>query len=236
MNQSLSDRTEDNGIGHNRRAQGLELAVFLFLILPSMAMSFFLTERGSVGFGFAALSTILRDLALVSLVLFFLWHNREPVARIGWVTRHVWPDVILGIVLFVPVTFGSAALDGALQSVGFSSPATPSFLEVQNTPQTALAVVLVIVVAVAEETIFRGYLILRFGRLTGSIAAAVVLSSLVFSFGHGYEGTAGVVTVGVMGAAFALVYVWRRSLVAPVVMHFLQDFMSIVLLPLLAQK
>jgi membrane protease YdiL (CAAX protease family) len=217
MNQSLSDRTEDNGIGHNRRAQGLELAVFLFLILPSMAMSFFLTERGSVGFGFAALSTILRDLALVSLVLFFLWHNREPVARIGWVTRHVWPDVILGIVLFVPVTFGSAALDGALQSVGFSSPATPSFLEVQNTPQTALAVVLVIVVAVAEETIFRGYLI-------------------VFSFGHGYEGTAGVVTVGVMGAAFALVYVWRRSLVAPVVMHFLQDFMSIVLLPLLAQK
>ena len=51
--------------------------------------------------------------------------------------------------------------------------------------------------------------------------------------GHGCEGSAGLVTVGVMGAVFALVYLWRRSLVAPIVMHFLQYFLSIVLLPLL---
>jgi membrane protease YdiL (CAAX protease family) len=36
-----------------------------------------------------------------------------------------------------------------------------------------------------------------------------------------------------MGLAFALVYLWRKSLVAPIVMHFLQDFIGIVLLPLL---
>ena len=40
-----------------------------------------------------------------------------------------------------------------------------------------------------------------------------------------------VVTVGVMGLAFGLVYMWRQSLVAPIVMHFLQDFIGIVLLP-----
>jgi membrane protease YdiL (CAAX protease family) len=34
-----------------------------------------------------------------------------------------------------------------------------------------------------------------------------------------------------MGLAFAFVYMWRRSLVAPIVMHFLQDFIGIVLLP-----
>jgi hypothetical protein len=43
---------------------------------------------------------------------------------------------------------------------------------------------------------------------------------------------AGVVTVGAMGLVFALVYMWRKSLVAPIVMHFLQDFIGIVLLPL----
>jgi membrane protease YdiL (CAAX protease family) len=42
-----------------------------------------------------------------------------------------------------------------------------------------------------------------------------------------------VVTVGVMGAVFALVYLWRKSLVVPMVMHFLQDFLGTVLLPLL---
>jgi membrane protease YdiL (CAAX protease family) len=65
---------------------------------------------------------------------------------------------------------------------------------------------------------------------------AVVLSAVIFSLGHGYEGLAGVVTVGVMGLVFALIYLWRRSLVTPIVMHFLQDFISVVLLPLLGGK
>jgi membrane protease YdiL (CAAX protease family) len=49
-------------------------------------------------------------------------------------------------------------------------------------------------VAVAEETIFRGYLILRFRAVTGRTSAAVLLSSIVFSLGHGYEGMAGVIS------------------------------------------
>jgi membrane protease YdiL (CAAX protease family) len=56
---------------------------------------------------------------------------------------------------------------------------------------------------------------------------------VIFSLGHGYEGSAGVITVGFMGLVFALVYLWRGSLVAPMVMHFLQDFIGIVLSPLL---
>lgn len=61
----------------------------------------------------------------------------------------------------------------------------------------------------------------------------MILSSIIFSLGHGYEGTAGVVTVGFMGLFFALVYLSRKSLVAPIVLHFLQDFTGIVLIPLL---
>ena len=99
-----------------------------------------------------------------------------------------------------------------------------------------LAFVLVLVVAVSEQTIFRGYLILRLRSVTTSSVLAVLLSAVVFSLGHGYEGTAGVVTVGVMGLIFALVYVWRGSLLAPIVMHFLQDFVAIILLPLFGMR
>ncbi len=66
-----------------------------------------------------------------------------------------------------------------------------------------------------------------------SALSAVLVSSLIFAMGHGYEGAAGMVTVGAMGATYALIYLWRGSLVAPVVMHFLQDAAAIVLLPLL---
>ena len=76
---------------------------------------------------------------------------------------------------------------------------TPSPLAAKGIGEYLLAFLLVVVVAVAEETIFRGYLILRFRTVTASSALAVLLAAVVFSLGHGYEGTAGVVTVGTMG-------------------------------------
>lgn len=191
-----------------------------------------------MSFGLTAVATILRDLALVSLILFFIWRNSEPIRLIGWTFKNGWKDIALGIVLFIPVFFGAGFLDSVLQAAGLSAPLTPqpSFLAARGLAEFLLAFVLVVVVALAEETIFRGYLILRFQALTASPAVAVVLSAATFSLGHGYEGSAGVVTVGVMGAVFALVYIWRGSLVAPIVMHFLQDFIGIVLLPLLGMK
>ena len=176
----------------------------------------------------------MRDLSLLSLVFFFLWRNGEPVKLVGWTLKNAWKEVLLGVGLFIPVFFGAAWLDSFLQTVGFSSPATPqpSLIPTMETAEFALAFILVVVVALTEETIFRGYLILRFRNVIANPAISVVLSAVIFSLGHGYEGTAGVITVGVMGLIFALVYVWRRSLVVPMVMHFLQDFLSIVLLPL----
>lgn len=83
---------------------------------------------------------------------------------------------------------------------------------------------------------FRGYLILRFATITGGVVTAAILSTIVFSFGHGYEGNAGVATVGVMGLILAAVYLWRRSLIAPIIMHFLQDFVAIIVHPLILHK
>jgi membrane protease YdiL (CAAX protease family) len=220
------------------REQAVEVAVFLILILPSLVLSLFAVREGSVSFALAASATIARDLALVALVLYFLWRNGESVARIGWTARRAWKEVILGAALFVPFFFGTALLERGLLWAGLPAPKTPlpGFLKAQGVAETLLAVALVAVVAVAEETVFRGYLLLRFRAVLHSPVWAVLLSSFIFSLGHGYEGSAGLVTVGIMGAVFALVYLWRGSLVAPVVMHFLQDFLGIVLLPLLAAR
>jgi membrane protease YdiL (CAAX protease family) len=221
----------------NRKVQFIEVLVFLFLIVPSLALSFLANQQGNIGFTVTAVATILRDLALVSLILFFLWQNKENVGQIGWVLKNGWREVLLGMVLFVPIYFGAGLLDSFLNAIGFSSPKAPlpSFLQSSGVSQTILAVILVIVVAIAEETIFRGYLILRFKSLTNSAALAAILSAVVFSIGHGYEGSAGVITVGTLGLVFALVYLWRGSLIAPMVMHFLQDFISIVLISLLGK-
>jgi membrane protease YdiL (CAAX protease family) len=209
----------------------IEVLVFLFLIVPTMVLSFLVkSQLGSIGFVSVATATIVRDLALVSLVFYFIWRNGESLRHLGWTRKNGGYEVFWGLVLFLPFTFSANRLDGFLKHSGLYGPSgTPSFLSVHGTHEVALAIALVIIVALVEETIFRGYLMLRFrGARMGPLGAAV-LSSVIFSLGHGYEGTAGVITVFYMGLIFALIYLWRGSLVAPVIMHFLQDFTGILI-------
>ena len=232
MNNSKADSRDS--FQSNCGEQLVEVSVFLFLIVPSMALSFFAVKQGSLSFVLVAFATILRDLALVSLILFFLWRNGEPINWIGWTFKNSWKEIGLGIGLYIPFFIAAGFLERALQVAGLSVPSTPlPSMAAEGMGELLLAIALVAVVALGEETIFRGYLILRLKAITTSPTAAALLSATIFSLGHGYEGSAGVVTVGVMGVIFALIYIWRQSLVAPIVMHFLQDFISIVLLPLL---
>ncbi len=220
----------------SQREQQLELAVFLFLIVPSLVYSFIATGAGPGGAGSVTLPTtavaiILRDLALVALILFLLWRNVEPVKKIGWTLVNGYRDAALALILFIPLFYLMGLLDSYLTGIGLTNVVEVAALSTTGLFDPVLALILVIVVAIAEETIFRGYLILRFRGISGNVAIAVILSSVIFAIGHGYEGSAGVITVGVMGLIFALIYVWRKSLVAPIILHFLQDLTVIVLIP-----
>ena len=221
-----------------KKIQLIEVLVFLFLIIPSLVLSFFVVQQGEVNFPFLATATIVRDFSLLSLIFYFVWRNREGLQSLGWTFGQGWREIFFGVVLFLPVFFTAGLLDDALHKIGFSAPSgMPALEHVKGTAEIILAFIMVCVVAVAEETIFRGYLLLRFQKgLQMAPFTAALLSSVIFSLGHGYEGTSGVITVGYIGLCFALVYQWRGSLVAPMIMHFLQDFGGIVLAPLLGMK
>ncbi len=212
----------------------IEILVFLFLVLPSLIYSFAITVAGAtLTTPSGIISVILRDLSLVFLILFFIWHNQEPWGNIGWTFLRGHHEILIGIALFVPLFLLASVLESYLVGIGLSSsntvvppvPATPYIF--------ALTVLLVIVVAISEETIFRGYIILRLRTVTHSLWAAAALSAVIFSIGHGYEGNAGVVTIGILGFIYALIYIWRQSIIAPVVLHFLQDFTVLLVAPYL---
>jgi membrane protease YdiL (CAAX protease family) len=220
-----------------RKMQLIELGVFLLLIVPSMSASFFLLSQARVPFMAEAILAIFNDLALLSLVFYFVWRNGEPIQNLGWTFNSLRKEIAWGLILFLPVYFGANLLESALHTAGLSAPTKlPSFLVVSGFTKVLLAFILVTVVAVAEETIFRGYLILRFKAVTDRGVAAALLSSIVFSLGHGYEGMAGVISVFSIGVVLALVYLWRKSLVAPIVIHFLTDFATIILPTLLGGR
>ena len=217
-----------------RKKEIFEVAVFLLLVVPSMITSYLARGKEWIGFPVLAVSVILRDIALTCLVVFFLWRDGESLERLGWKSIRFKEEVAWGVALFLPILFGETLLTKAFEWFGLTpnGPRLPQFLTARGPAEIVLASVLAAVVAVAEETLFRGYLILRLENLTGSLGVAVLVSSAVFCLGHGYEGAASVGTIAVLGVILALIYIWRKSLVAPVVLHFLIDFFPLVLLPL----
>jgi membrane protease YdiL (CAAX protease family) len=218
------------------RREQLELLVFLLLILPPIVLGS-VAEVSRQAFTITGFATILHDIALTALILFFLWTARDRFSAIGWTPRRLGREIALGAVLYPPLLAVIAAVGWLARAAGLPPPSPPPAALVPRSPaEIVLAAVLVIVVAVAEETIFRGYLLLRLRAVTHSTAAAVALSTLLFAAGHTYSGPAGVVAVAVLGALLALIYLWRGSLVAPIVLHLVQDFLGLVLAPWLGLR
>jgi uncharacterized protein len=219
-----------------RRRRSIELVVFLLLLVPGIVLASVGGESDET-FVLASVATIVHDVALCALVLYFVWSGGQPISSIGWTSRHAGREIVLGLVLYPAMLVVLAIVSLLLGAIGVNtSPSHPGFLDPGTHAEVSLAAVLVAVVAIAEETVFRGYLLLRLRELTHGIVPAIVIASLLFAFGHTYEGMAGVLVVGLMGLVFALVYVWRKSLIAPIVMHALQDLLGIVIAPLLAAR
>lgn len=233
-----TERAKPLSPGHARRSsaiQLLEVIAFLVVISPLSALLVYAFRPQTLNFAFVASASMVRDILLVGIVVWLLRRNGEPLSSLGLTGAAFWREVRLGVLLFPPFFFGTALLQMALRSLGLSGlNEPPPYLMPIGPLEIALGLLFILVVAVSEETIFRGYLLLRLRAITRSPAAALALSSLVFALGHGYQGSAGVVTVGTMGVLLGLVYLWRGSLTAPVVMHFLQNFVGIVVVPLLA--
>ncbi len=218
-----------------RRYQLVELLLFLFFIMPAVMLILAPRSLDDLTFAELATSQILRNLALFAVLIYLLRRAGEPLCGIG-LCRAGWPtEMGVGVLLFFPVFIAAGLVETALRGAGLSGlEATPDFLIPNGSGDLVLALLFLVVVALVEEAVFRGYLIRRLQGVTGSLAVAVALSTTLFALGHGYQGGAGLLTVGFLGLAFAAIYLWRGSLVAPMTMHFIQNFIGIVILPLAA--
>jgi membrane protease YdiL (CAAX protease family) len=86
-----------------------------------------------------------------------------------------------------------------------------------------------------EEILYRGYPIERLNRLTGRIWPGALISLIIFTVVHlpplGLGTTVGMVLP--IGVILTGLYVWKRNLTLNITVHFLIDFLVLVLLPLL---
>lgn len=96
-------------------------------------------------------------------------------------------------------------------------------------------VAIAITVGFYEELAFRGFLMTRLRRATGSWALAVLLSTAIFTGLHAFDQTlAALVPVAILSFSFSLLTIWRRSLIPAIVAHALFDLCQLMFLYFIA--
>jgi membrane protease YdiL (CAAX protease family) len=86
---------------------------------------------------------------------------------------------------------------------------------------------------VTEELTYRGLLVLALSLAVPDLphGAVVAVAAVLFGLAHWYQGWLGVLTTGVVGAAFTQLYLSTGSLLLPMVLHVLVDLRLLLVRP-----
>jgi len=78
--------------------------------------------------------------------------------------------------------------------------------------------------AIGEELLFRGYVFAQLKKIIGNKKIInILISAILFSVPHLYQGTAGLITTFIFGLAFGFIYVRFQNLTLNILVHGLID-------------
>jgi membrane protease YdiL (CAAX protease family) len=168
---------------------------------------------------------------LIGLVVMFLYSHGERPRDVFFGRRPLAREAAIGI----PLTF--VALGIAVIVLLTIQRFAPGLHTVERNPLQALlrsprdawlfALVVVVAGGVREE-IQRAFLLHRFDVWLGGGTVGLIVTSVGFGAGHLLQGADAALATGTLGAFWGLVYLRRRSAVAPIVSHSGFDLMQIV--------
>lgn len=181
------------------------------------------TPAGALTMPFV-LAVSLGDTVLLVVLMAWLTRLRDASpARLWLGGRPVTGEALLGLFL-APVVFGLVVV--VLLSLRAYAPwlhnvaDNPLEALARGGPMNAALFALVAIVGGGvREELQRAFLLDRFEAHLGGRTIGVVTLSAAFGLGHYLQGWDAVLTTAVMGAFWAVVYLRRRSTVAPIVSH-----------------
>ena len=180
------------------------------------------TDAGQLSPPFIFLLSLLDTILLVGMIWMFLRAHGESPRKVLFGHRSIVREALVGVAL-LPMLFV-----GVLLVLLIILAAVPSLHNVPRNPLEDLlrtrgdAVVFGFVAMIAggiREEVQRGFIIHRFAGFLGGAAVGVVVFSTLFGLGHIEQGYDAAIATGLLGAFWGLVYLARRSIVAPMVSH-----------------
>jgi membrane protease YdiL (CAAX protease family) len=164
----------------------------------------------------------------IGVLVVAVWGEGYTWSDLGFGRLDGWTPVIaMLLTAFFVLIFGPFAywLVGRLGVGDFSAGLSAT----RQLPVVYL-VLTIVVVASVEEILFRGYAIVRLTDLTGSIAAAALISIVAFGLVHvPMWGWGPALTTVLSGAVLTAVYLWRPDIVALMLAHIATDVYGLII-------
>jgi len=204
------------------------LEVFLCSGLPSQALigvalgvaGLRPDKDGALSLSLLTSLTGLDTLILLSLVFTLLTRTGESPRAVLLGSRPVGREVLRGFVL-VPWVFGivlAAAVAIARLAPQLIVP-NPLASLASTWPQYVVFALTVILAGGVREEVQRAFILHRCEQRLGGAEVGVIGWGLLFGVLHYVQGTSAMIITGLLGIFWSLIYLARRSVVAPMVSH-----------------
>jgi membrane protease YdiL (CAAX protease family) len=179
-------------------------------------------DDGSLSATFIFALSLIDTVVLLSIIVALLRRRGESPRRVFLGDRPVAGEATLGV-LTVPLVFTAVAvLMLAVRRLApwlHNVPQNP--LEAMLGTQAGLLMFLFVVIVAGgiREELQRAFLLHRFRDDLGQPWMGVFITSLAFGMGHTLQGFDAAIITGTLGAIWGVLYVVRRSAMAPIVSH-----------------
>jgi len=180
------------------------------------------TKTGELSFAFVVGVSTLDTILLIALVLTFLYAHGERPSDVFVGKRPIQVEAMLGIPLIVIALALAAAVLLTVQSFApflHSVEHNPLQVLMRSPGRVWLFALVVVVAGGVREEIQRAFQLHRFQVWLGGGGLGVVVTSIAFGGGHLLQGADAALATGLLGAFWGVVYLRRRSAVAPIVSH-----------------
>ena len=209
------------------------LGVLIVIMLVVAVQGIILQSKKSLGDASSNHVAVYVSLIIMEWALVFrVWRGiRKTYTTLGVLVGGRWEsprvvlrDVVLGFLLWlilvsIAIAWKYTAGGGGLsESVAAALP--------KSSTERIIWVFVAISAGVAEEIVFRGYCQRQFEALTGSQLKALALQAVLFGVTHGYQGFDAMARITVLGLAFGVMAVWRKSLRPGIIAHSWTDMAS----------
>ena len=190
--------------------------------LLAMAGWFPLDDAGQLSLAFVLVLSVTDTLLLIGLMVALTRARGERVADLWLGHPRVMSEALYGARLIPVVFLLVVVVLNVLRVVApwlHNVPTNP-LEQLAGTPAQAAAFAVVAIFAGGvREEMQRAFLLRRFEQHLGGGGVGVVVLSIGFGLGHSVQGWDAAITTGLLGALWAVLYLRRRSIVAPLVSH-----------------